>query len=136
MKKFFCLLLVFFTVSIIAEPSYYAFLPDSVTTTNQRLRRLMYLQTSVSPYPYIKKMDLTTADSVWVCPDSVWITAVYCSRFTNLKIQPRGGDTLTMPIDSLVGLPIDIKRMWKRGTDSLSWIGKIFLIGIINKPQP
>lgn len=136
MKKFFCLQVVFLAAVVIAEPSYFAFLPDSAVSTNQRMRRLMYLQTAETPYPYIKKMDLTTADSVWTCPDSVWITAIYCARFSNVKFQPRGGDTMTFPIDSLCGLPFDIKKIWKRGTDSLSWVGKIFLIGIINKPQP
>jgi hypothetical protein len=136
MKKFLCLAVLFLAASVIAEPSYFAFMPDSSTTTNQRMRRLMYFQTSQPPYTYIKKMDLTTADSLWVCPDSVWITAIYCARATTVKFQPRGGDTLSMPIDSLCGLPIDVKRLYKRGTDSLSWEGYIYLYGIINKPQP
>jgi hypothetical protein len=135
MRKFSAIVFLFACL-VGAAPSNFAYLADSAVTTNQRMKRSLFVQSSVAPYPYIKKIDLTTADSVWVCPDSVWITAIYCSRFTNVKIQPRRGDTLTIPIDSLVGLPFDIKRMWKRGTDSLSWVGKIFLIGIINTPTP
>lgn len=132
MRKAICILTMFFAASILAGPSYYSVLPDSMKSINQRVRKLLYLQASSTPFTYMKRMNLTSADSVWTCPDSVWITAIYCSRTTNVRLQLRGADSTTIPIDSLCGLPFDVYKMWKRGTDSLSWVGYIYLLGIKN----
>lgn len=124
--------IVLFASLAIAAPSFFAFQPDSSVTVLQRAKRMIYTETVPKHYNYIKRLNLTT-DSTWVCPDSVWITAVYCSRATNIRMQLRGGDSTTVPLDSLAGLPVDVKRIWKRGTDSLSWVGKIYLFGVINR---
>lgn len=112
-----------------AQPSVATYYADSNNTLNQRVKNASYIAAVNGAYPDIKRMNLVT-DSLWVCPDSMWYQYIYCARFTNLKIQTRNGDTMTIPLDSLVGYPLDVKRLYKRGTDSLSWVNKIFLIGI------
>ena len=103
------------------------FIPDSTTTLTKAKSMTAFLYNSKLGYNYILPLDISSAD--WTCPDSVWIEAIYVARFTNVKFKLRSSDTLTFPIDSLCGLPFDVTTVYKTGTDSLSRINKIFLIG-------
>ncbi len=104
--------------------------PDSLNGIDQRVAagRLQFIQAGQVPYNYF--VNINVSDTDWTCPDSVWINAIYLNKFANIKMLLRGMSAAdTIPIDSLSGMPFDVKSVYKHGTDSLARSGAIFGIG-------
>ena len=99
----------------------------SQTSIADRARDQATVLSQIPPFGFSVQPDVSSNN--WVCPDSVWIGGIYMRTFGNVKMKLRGGDTLTMPIDSLQGLPLDISVIYSTGTDAGVKTGKIILLG-------
>jgi hypothetical protein len=102
-----------------AQPGF----PMSVTARTQNMSTVI---AQGAPYTYVIKVDVSAAN--WGRPANVIVSGIYFARFTTVKFKPTNGDTLSMPFDSLYGMPIAVDSIYTTGTDAASRAGKIFVI--------
>jgi hypothetical protein len=128
MKKLFGFLLLCIALLCVDAFPAGGFIPDSMATISKAKSMNAYIFSSaVKPFGWGNAINVSSTD--WTCPDSIWTKAIYCASFANVKVQLRSGDTMTIPIDSLCGLPLDLKKIYKLGTDSLKRSGTIKVFG-------
>lgn len=81
------------------------------------------------PWDYPILINVSSAN--WHCPDSVLICGIYMLKCGTVNMKLRSEQIIAIPIDSLCGLPLDIKDIYTSGTDAGVQTNKIILLGRI-----
>ncbi len=122
MRKF--LMLGLFVLLVLALPDAQTGFPKTIL---QRSQMVPVVTSQQAPYMSIIPLDVSSTN--WGRPDSFVVSAVYFDRFTTIKFKPMNGDTLSMPFDSLTGVPFAIDTVYHTGTTSGSQTHHIYVIG-------
>lgn len=121
-KSFIAMLLIVGALAAIANAQ--TNFPKSISSRSQ------YMGVTMAQIgPCTDPIRVNVSSENWGRPDSIIVSGVYFSRYTNMKFKPTNGDTLSMPFDSLSGMLIAVDTIYKTGTDSLSRSGSIYIIG-------
>jgi len=93
----------------------------------QRTAASNAVQAMQRPYTYADTIDVSSVN--WTAPDSIIICELHCTSQGRIKLGLDLKDSLTLPVDDYDVVPVNCRKIYKVGTDSLLRVSCISVFG-------